>query len=194
MLSTFGHRDYTSNMTQPTKIHGRPTFLQIRKLEKALIKNAASVQCDEGGGAHGYIGLLKSAAEYEKLAPGTPFNMPAHPGTLIIPANTTGHESFRLQQNHIIAVDKYKEAVEIKKALGRMIENTIDNDLINDYLDNTTGIINTPLHEVLDHMYEYYGEVTRHDLKTVEREIDNMNYNLTQPPSVVWKAIDDLQK
>ena len=76
-----------------------------------MIKKAASVQCDEGGGAHGYIGLLKSTAAYEELAPGTPFNMPAHPGILAIPANTSGHESFCLQQNHIITVDKDEEAV-----------------------------------------------------------------------------------
>ena len=97
MLSAFGTRDYTSGMTQPTKIHGRPAYLQIQKLEKELIKNAASIQCDEGGGAHGYIGLLKSVVEYEKLAPGTPFIMPAQPANLTIPANTTGHKSFRLQ-------------------------------------------------------------------------------------------------
>ena len=133
MLSAFGTRDYTSGMTQPTRIHGRPTYLQIRKLEKELIKNAASIQCDEGGGAHGYIGLLKSAVEYDKLAPGTPFNMPAQPAALTIPANTTGHESFRLQQNHLIEVDKYKAAIEVKKALGRMIENAVDNDLIKEF-------------------------------------------------------------
>ena len=52
--------------------------------------------------------------------------MPIHPGNLEIPNNTTGHESFRLQQNHLMAVDKYKEAVEVKKALGRMIENVVD--------------------------------------------------------------------
>ena len=194
MLSTFGTRNYTSNMTQPTKIHGRPTYLQIRKLEKELIKNAASVQCDEGGGAHGYIGLIKSPVQYEKLAPGTPFIMPVHPGILTIPNGTTGHESFRLQQNHLVTVDKYHEAVEIKKALGRMLENSIDTDLISEFLNEDTGLINKPLHEVFAHLYEFYGEVTQHDLKIVERDVDNMNYSITQPPSVIWKAIDDLQR
>ena len=104
MLSAFNTRDYTSGMTQLTKIHGQPTFLQIRELENVLMKNAASVECGEGGGVHGYIGLLKSAANYATLAPGTPFIMPTHPGTLVIPNNTIGHESFRLQQKHLVEV------------------------------------------------------------------------------------------
>ena len=82
----------------------------------------------------------------------------------------------------------------MKKALGRMIENTIDNKFISDFLDDVTGSINKPLHEVLEYLYEYYGDVQRHDLKTVEREVDNMNYDLSQPPNVIWKAIDDLQR
>ena len=194
MLSTFGTKNYTANFAQPTKIHGRPTFLQIRKLEKELTKNAASVQCDLGSGAHGYIGLVKSAQDYNQIAPGIAFNMPAHPGNLTIPANTSGHESFRLQQNHLIAVDKYQEAVEIKKALGRMIDNAIDSDYISEFYDDITGLINTPIHEVLQYLYEFYGEVTRDDLKIVERDVENMNYTLQQPPTVIWKAIDDLQR
>ena len=73
-----------------------------------------------------------------------------------------------------------------------MIENAIDNNLITEFLDDTTGIINKPLHEVLEHLYEYYGDVQRHDVKTAEREVDYLNYDLTQPTSIIWKAIDDL--
>ena len=114
MLSAFGTRDYTSSMSQPTKIHGRPSFLQLRKLETELTVNAANIQCEVGGGAHGYLGLIKSPANYATIAPGTPFVMPAQPAILQIPAGTTGHESFRLQQEHLLEVDRFKEAREVK--------------------------------------------------------------------------------
>ena len=193
MLSAFGPRDYTSNMVQPTKIHGRPTFLHIRKLEKELIKNAAHIQCDIGGGAHGYLGLIKSAAEYNRIA-GTNFIMPAEPPTLVIPNNTTGHESFRLQQNHILEKERYKEAIAVKRALGQMITNAIDNDLISDYIDDDTQQLTGEIHEVLEYLYTYYGKVDRRDLKIAEKEVDNLNYDLTRHPSIIWKAIDDLQR
>ena len=82
----------------------------------------------------------------------------------------------------------------MNKALGRMIENAVDNELISKFLDDTTGLINKSIHEVLEHLYTYYGTVKRHVLKVVERDVDNMNYDLTQPPRVIWKAIDDFQQ
>ena len=159
MLSAFTTRDYTSSMTQPSKIHGRPTFLQLRKLEQQLIANAANIQCELGGGSHGYLGLLKSPEKYAIIAPDTPFVMPASPGQLVLPNNTTGHESFRLQQNHIIAVDKYKEAREVRKALGLMLKNAIDHEYISEFLDSDTYLINQPLYNVLESLYDQYGQV-----------------------------------
>ena len=194
MLSAFTTRDYTSSMTQPSKIHGRPTFLQLRKLEQQLIANAANIQCELGGGSHGYLGLLKSPEKYAIIAPDTPFVMPASPGQLVLPNNTTGHESFRLQQNHIIAVDKYKEAREVRKALGLMLKNAIDHEYVTEFLDSDTYLINQPLYDVLESLYAQYGQVRRQDLKTMERDVENMSYDLTQPLSVVWKAIDNLKK
>ena len=73
MLASMGRQDVTSNWKQVTKIHGRPTFLQLRKLEKKLTTNAAKVQLELGGGAHGHLGMIKSATDYATIAPGTPY-------------------------------------------------------------------------------------------------------------------------
>ena len=87
MLLVSGSRDYTASMVQPTKIHGRPTY---------LTKSAASIHSDEGGGAHNYVGLLKSTADYEKIAPDTPFNMPVAPPPLVIPERMTAHNILQI--------------------------------------------------------------------------------------------------
>ena len=194
MLSAFGQRNYTAGMKQPTKIHGRPTFLHLRKLERELVENATGIECEEGGGAHGYLGLIKSAADYAIIAPATPFVMPVNPPALVIPNNTPGHESLRLQQEHLLQKEKVAEAKAVKKALGQMIKNAIDNEYLAEFLDSTTYQINKPLHEVMTTLYELYGQVRRSDTKIVEREVENMSYDLSQPPSIIWKAIDDLQK
>ena len=75
-----------------------------------------------------------------------------------------------------------------------MIKNAIDNEYLAEFLDSTTYQINKPLHEVMTTLYEIYGQVRRSDTKIVEREVENMSYDLSQPPSIIWKAIDDLQK
>ena len=74
-----------------------------------------------------------------------------------------------------------------------MIKNAVDNEYLTEYLDNITFQINQPLHEVLTSLFTLYGKVRRTDLKILEREVENTNYDLSQPPSVLWKAINDLQ-
>ena len=71
------------------KIIGKPTFDKLHKMFRQLKGNAAAVPCTLGGGENGYLGMLVSAAQYNKVAPGAPFVPPPMPGALVIdPAYT----------------------------------------------------------------------------------------------------------
>ena len=63
-----------------TKIFGQPTNKDLNKLDKELTAIASSFPSELGGGAHGHAGLVKSVADYELFAPGTPFIIPVNPG------------------------------------------------------------------------------------------------------------------
>ena len=76
-------KEFFNSMAQPTKIHGRPTYLQIKKLEKELIQYATNITTDLGGGAHGYLGLVKTDNEYNRIT-GTNFVIPVRPPDLQI--------------------------------------------------------------------------------------------------------------
>ena len=62
-----------------TKIVGEPNFNKLMVLFKELKANAAAVPCTLAGGANGYLGMLVSAAQYQTVAPGTPFVRPNAP-------------------------------------------------------------------------------------------------------------------
>ena len=68
-----------------TKIHGQPTNQDIDRLDDELTAIASSFPSELGGGLHGHAGLVKSAADYDLFAPGTPFLTPANPGVGILP-------------------------------------------------------------------------------------------------------------
>ena len=83
--------DYVSTYFEhPTlsKIHGEPNYTMLRKLKNQLVRNAASVPSDLGGGANGYLGLLLSPPDYQAMN-GIAYVRPVHPGILVIPAGTT---------------------------------------------------------------------------------------------------------
>ena len=46
-----------------TKIHGEPTYFQLKELKNELKSNATSVTTDLGGGGHGHLGLVLTPAE-----------------------------------------------------------------------------------------------------------------------------------
>ena len=46
------------------KINGKPTRKDIEKLQKKIYANAAAIQSELGGGAHGHLGLTITLADY----------------------------------------------------------------------------------------------------------------------------------
>ena len=71
------------------KIIGEPIFTHLHELFRELKANTVAVPCTLGGGANGYLGMLVSAAQYETVAPTTPFTAPVIPTALVIdPAGT----------------------------------------------------------------------------------------------------------
>jgi hypothetical protein len=64
-----------------TKIHGQPTNQDINFLDNELTAISLSFPSGLGGGLHGHAGLVTSDADYAIFAPGTPFIVPANPGS-----------------------------------------------------------------------------------------------------------------
>jgi hypothetical protein len=56
------------------KIQGAPDFSSLSELKQLLGANAAEKDMTLGRGTNGYLGLILTAAEYNTIAPGTPFN------------------------------------------------------------------------------------------------------------------------
>ena len=50
-----------------TKIEGELIYKSIKRVEKALIKNTASIQSELGGGQHSYLGLVVSPIKYHSI-------------------------------------------------------------------------------------------------------------------------------
>ena len=72
-----------------TNVQGQPTKQNLDLLEDDFLCIASLFYSKLGGGAHGHAGLLLNAVDYDAMAPGTPFVIPANPGIApagVIPA------------------------------------------------------------------------------------------------------------
>ena len=97
-----------------SKIHGEPTYESIKKIKDELKSNASAVNSDLGGGQHGHLGLVLSAAEYQSIS-NTPYIRPVHPGLLNIPRGTPQHEAHRLKSEHKEKLKLFRETVDQMK-------------------------------------------------------------------------------
>ena len=82
--------------TFPNKVikhTGRPDYETLNNIKQALKHNFTTVPCTLGGGNHGYLGAILTAAEYATATPinTPPFADPLFPGAaIVIPPNSTG--------------------------------------------------------------------------------------------------------
>ena len=104
--------DYISTYFEnPTlsKIHGEPTYNTLRKMKNELMRNAASVPTDLGGGANGHLGLLLTPTEYLAVN-ATAYIRPLHPGTLNIAA---GLRIMKLRDVHLNIKIRFESVVKL---------------------------------------------------------------------------------
>ena len=187
--------DYISTYFEhPTlaKIHGEPTYNTLRKMKNELMRNAASVPSDLGGGANGHLGLLLTPAEYLAVHT-TAYTRPVHPGALNIPAGTTQHESTRLKDEHRQQVQEFRETVNVEKAMIKQIVHAIDAKFLDTLRNRTTDSIDQPIVTILEYLFTKYGNIDDDALAHKEKLVREMQYNVQDPLITIYKEVEDLE-
>ena len=108
-----------------TKIHGQPTNQDIDILDDELTAIASSFPSKLGGGLHGHAGLLKSDADYETFAPGTPFVVPANPGVYPL-GNIPAAQRGQREAEHKALVTQFQTCIGASKGLKDCILQAVD--------------------------------------------------------------------
>ena len=168
--------DYISTYFEnPTlsKIHGEPTYNTLRKMKNELMRNAASVPTDLGGGANGHLGLLFTPAEYLAVN-ATAYTRPLHPGTLNIAAGTANHEATRRTSEHKDQIREFRETVNVEKAMIKQIVQAIDHQYLDTLRNRTTDSIDVPIVTVLTHLFTKYGSIDDDVLAHKEKLVREM--------------------
>ena len=114
-----------------TKIIGEPTFDKLHVLFRELKANTAAVPCTLAGGANGYLGMLVSAAQYQTVAPGTPFAAPPQPGPLVIDPTDTQYQIMIAKTQYETALREHQTYVLLQRSLIALVQEAIDSKYTN---------------------------------------------------------------
>lgn len=174
-----------------TKILGQPTNNDLDLLEEELTAIASSFYSELGGGNHGHAGLLKSADEYELMAPGTPFIIPPNPG--VYPANVNAANRARMEAEHKELVKQFQTCVGANKGLKDLILQAVDEDFLLELRVEGIAYLNvTPL-QMLTHLRMRWGAVDYIDITALMAECD-APWDTTEVPTKYFNRVDKARR
>ena len=194
-MSTTANVDYISTVFEYpvlTKIHDVPTYELLKKIKDELKTNATKVQCDLGGGSHGHLGLLLSAADYQKVTTEV-YIRPTHPGEFSPGSKKQVAATMDLDK-HKEKIRLYREMNAVEQALLKQLSEALPPLYLKQYRDTHSNKISTPIRDILEDLMQTYGAISAEELEEREQTLKARVFDITQPLVTLYNAVEDLQE
>jgi hypothetical protein len=151
-------------------LQGEPDYQTIHATKKFLQANSRAIDTHSGGGTLGHLGLIISDASYAQTTPTTNdeptlWVTPPAPGRA--PAATDGTAAQISVARHLCEEDvqTYRIYTSVQQASKNQIISVFEPmylDILNDIM---VGYANISARDMLDHLFETYGNITAVDLE-----------------------------
>jgi hypothetical protein len=175
-------------------VQGESDYQTIHATQKFLQANSRAIDTHLGGGTLGHLGLIISYASSAMIAPTTDACPPIWttsqaPGRA--PANMDGTSAQISAARHIWeeGVQTYRTYTSVQQALKKIISlfEPMYLDILN---DNMVGYSNISARDMLDHLFETYGNINAVDLE-INFEYMCRSWDPQQPVESLFKQIQD---
>jgi hypothetical protein len=176
-------------------VQGDPDYQTIHATRKFLQANSQAIDTHLGSGTLRHLGLIISDASYSMIAPTTDsrptlWATPQPPGRA--PANTDGTAAQISASSHIWEEDvqTYRTCTSVQQALKKQIISVFELLYLEILNDNMVGYANISERDMLDHLFETYGNTTAVDLE-INFEHMLRAWDPQQPVESLFKQIQD---
>jgi hypothetical protein len=176
-------------------VKGEPDYQTIHATRKFLQANARAIDTHLGGGTLGHLGLIILDASYAMIAPTTDdgptlWITPQPPGRA--PANTDGTAAQISAARHIWEEDvqTHRTCTSVQQALKKQIISVFEPIYLYILNYNMVGYANISARDMLDHLFETYGNITAADLE-INFEHMRRAWDPQQPVESLFKQIQD---
>ena len=145
----------------------------VKRAEKLLIENSALVHSALGGGNHGFLGLILKPEKYYMV---TSYNFKPHvnPGALpTLLQNATQHQVLNTNSAPKENLHFWREETFVNKALKNLLTRAAEKKYIADLHNSCTKYNNLTIKEILEYLYENYGDLDQANLEQVELKLSS---------------------
>jgi hypothetical protein len=176
-------------------VHGEPDYQTIHATRKFLQSNLRAIDTHLGRGTLGHLGLIISDASYAMIAPTTDAGqklwiIPQSPGRA--PANMDGTAAQISAVHHVWEEDvqTYRTCTSVQQALKKQIISVFEPLYLDILNENMVGYANILARDMLDHLFDTYGNITAVDLE-INFEHMRQAWDPQQPVESLFKQIQD---
>jgi hypothetical protein len=176
-------------------VEGEPDYQTIHTTRKFLQANSQAIDTHLGRDTLGHLGLIISNAAYSNIAPPTAgeptlWKTPNAPGRA--PATTDGTLAQLSAARHLWEddVQTYRTCTSVQHALKKQIIGVFEPMYLKILNDNMVGYANISARDMLDHLFETYGNITAVDLE-INFEHMRRAWVPQQPSETLFKQIRD---
>jgi hypothetical protein len=174
-------------------VQGEPDYQTIHATRKFLQANSRAIETHLGGGTLGHLGIIISDASYAIKAPKTDagptlWTNPQAPSRA--PSNTDGTAA-QISAAHQIweeDVQTYRTYTSVQQALKKQIISVFEPMYLEILNENMVGYVNISARDMLDHLFETYGNTTAVNLE-INFEHMRRAWDPQQPVESLFKQI-----
>jgi hypothetical protein len=189
--------DFMESFPHPVlpTVQGEPDYQTIHATRRFLQENSRAIDTHLGGGTLGHLGLIITDASYVMIVPTTNdeptfWITPQAPGRA--PAKMDGTAAQISAARHIWEEDvqTYQTCTSVQKALKKQIISVFEPMNLDILNDNIVGYANISARDMLDHLFETYGNIPAVDLD-INFEHMRRAWDPQQPVETLFKQIQD---
>jgi hypothetical protein len=150
-------------------VQGEPDYQTIHTTRRFLEANSRAIDTHLGGGTLGHLGLIKYDAYYAMIDPATVdiptlWITPPSPGRAPTATDGPAAQSSAAHHNWEEGVQTYRTCTSVQQALRKQIISVFEPMYLDILNDNMVVYANILASDMLDHLFETYGNITAVDL------------------------------
>jgi hypothetical protein len=177
------------------RVEGVPDYQTIHATITFLQANSRAIYTHLGGGTLGHLGLIISDASYSIIDPpiaGEPtlWDTPNAPGRATATMDGTVAQISSARHLWEEDVQTYQTYTSVQKALKKQIISIFEPMYLGILNDNMVGYTNISARDMLDHLFETYGNITAVDLE-INFEHMRRAWDPEHPVETLFKQIQD---
>jgi hypothetical protein len=176
-------------------VEGEPDYQTLNATRKFLQANSRAIETHLDGGTLVHLGLIISDISYSNITPPT-----ADAPTFWVTTDAPGRAPETMDgtaaqisaARHIWGEDvqTYRTYTSVQQALKKQIISIFEPMYLEILNDNMVGCANISAREMLDHLFETYGNITAVDLE-INFEHIHRAWDPQQPVETLFKQIKD---